>query len=74
MLLRSVRLFLGQQRLEAFVETTPNKIHRVEYRWMAKDASDLPPEGWEATVFEEVRLQQKSLPDRDVLAAFRKRK
>lgn len=74
MKLRGVRLFLGQQRMDAFVESDAGTVHQVEYRWLAKDASDLPPEGWEETVFSELRLQQRALPERDILSRFRKRK
>lgn len=68
-----VRLHASECRLEAFIRADTGAVFRVPYTWFERDSIGIPPASWHETVLAEVRLRQKALPDRDVLAAFRKR-
>ena len=56
--LLSVVLHPGKQRLEAVVEDVAGVRRHIEYTWVAKERSDLPPEGWWESVQAEVEFQR----------------
>jgi hypothetical protein len=58
MRLLNVVLYLGQSRLEAAVEDTDGHRRRIDFSWMEKERSDLPPVHWAQAVRGEVEYQQ----------------
>lgn len=73
MRLLGVRLHLGKYELEAFIRTDDGFTYRVPCKWLERNQTDVPVETWFQTVCAEVEQHRRSLPDRDVLSAFRKR-
>lgn len=73
MKLLGVRLYLGKHELEAFVRTEDGFTYKVPCRWIEKETTDVPVDTWFQTVCAEVQQFKRSLPNRDVLTAFRKR-
>ena len=69
MRLLAVRLYRGQQKMDAYVQTDAGRVS-VPLRWMERNATDIPPETWATTVLAEVR--QSQTPDRDALSLLRK--
>ena len=52
-----VRLFVGQSRMDVFVEVAPGGERvRVPVSWQTRVRTDVPPENWYATVRGEVEL------------------
>jgi hypothetical protein len=57
--LRLVRVYLGEHRLDVGMEDLRTGEPRVvQYRWAAKDATDVPPLGWFEAVVGEVEFQR----------------
>lgn len=57
-----VRLFLGQQKLEAAVDVsdTGGGYRKVVVSWKTADTTDVPPSGWLELVKKEVLFQDRS--------------
>lgn len=64
----TVKLYRGQHRMDVFVARADGKVFQTNYRWQQKDATDLPPEGWEKTVAAEI--SRASVEDRSVMRIF----
>jgi hypothetical protein len=54
--LHSLRLHLGKQRLDAFVRVD-GVLRKIEYRWKTREKTDTPPAEWFDLVKEEARQQ-----------------
>lgn len=54
----SVRLFLGQAKLEAIVEEEGGKRRQIEYKWLEAGNRDVPPASWFETVCGEAELRR----------------
>ena len=52
--LHAVVLYPGKQKLAAVVRDGGGKVRRIEYGWMAKEATDVPPASWWTAVCAEV--------------------
>jgi hypothetical protein len=63
MILHTVVLYHREDRLDAIVEDTHHKAHRIEYRWKALDHR--LPGDWFASVVGEVNLQVTAAVERE---------
>jgi len=57
--LQFVRLHLGEHRMDVVLHDPVLGDRRlIRYEWHAKEATDVPPDGWYNTVLGEVRFQR----------------
>lgn len=58
-------LFLGESRLEATVQDSEGHRRRINFNWVEKIQTDLPPVHWAEAVAGEVEYQRGQDNDRE---------